>query len=242
MRAHYIDANTGTIASCVHNPLMTAPRPEMAAAYRNLYPFPEFQATCRGCDDEVPDYLIDRDRHYHVPRKELYFGAQRGLLDYLLFSTWEYRWDYHRDLFRTDRRPPPQRHADAAAAKATASFRAPPSVLGGDALGGIKVLRSRARRLDFVVFQAPLPAAPPAAGALGGALGDAALAVGWSAWDETDLGLEGSTKQLLFGYRPVGDVLAASRTACSEEVRVATGVRGQSSWLGRTACTSLGYR
>ena len=35
--------------------------------------------------------------------------AQRGLLDYLLFSTWEYRWAYHRDLFRSDRRPHAQR-------------------------------------------------------------------------------------------------------------------------------------
>ena len=230
MRAHYIDANTGAIAGCVHNPLMTAPRPEMAAAYRNLYPFPEFQAPCRGGDDEVPEYLIERDRHYHGPRKELYFAAQRGLLDYLLFSTWEYRWNYHKDLFRADRRPLPQRRADAAATAARPAGAAAAAATGGGVASllwqafnggagrdGVQVLWSRTRRLSFFAFEAAGPASPGGGDGRGGGAGEGG-SVEWTGWDEADLGLEASTKMLLFGYRPVGDVLAASRADCSEEV------------------------
>eukprot|EP00613_Pedinella_sp_CCMP2098_P070782 CAMPEP_0171913598 /NCGR_PEP_ID=MMETSP0993-20121228/11815_1 /TAXON_ID=483369 /ORGANISM="non described non described, Strain CCMP2098" /LENGTH=294 /DNA_ID=CAMNT_0012547601 /DNA_START=104 /DNA_END=985 /DNA_ORIENTATION=+ len=112
-RAVHLDKNAGKIASCVHNPLMTAPRPEMANAYRALYPFPEYQATCRGGDEEVPEYMIERDTEFHSRFKDLYFLAKRGLLDHLLFSTWEYRWDYNRELFRHDRRPNPSPHGDA---------------------------------------------------------------------------------------------------------------------------------
>ena len=50
--------------------------------------------------------MIEEDQEFHARFPGLYFMAKRGLLDYLLLSTWEYRFDYHRELFRTDRRPP----------------------------------------------------------------------------------------------------------------------------------------
>ena len=144
---------------------MAPPAPEMAATYRSLYPFPEYQATCRGGDEDVPAFLIHEDAEFHnrcgsvgLIRAEfflvnylggrffpfslgvgvflhftrnpltcnsftsrypgLFFMAQRGLLDYLLFSTWEYRWAYHRDLFRSDRRPHAQRRRGESVAHA----------------------------------------------------------------------------------------------------------------------------
>jgi hypothetical protein len=197
--------------------------------------------------------------------------AQRGLLDYLLFSTWEYRWEFHRDLFRADRRPHAQRqrgtsnaHADKGHGRPTGSgrdkdgqkprgnaFIAPddPLELGGgggsgqqgigappSAGAGVRVVRS-AWGHAFLLFEAPA-AAPPAVnaaaaaqaaaqaaaltsarssygGGFGGGSGASAAVVssagGWSAWDKVDLELQHATAHLLFSFRPVGDVVEASR-------------------------------
>jgi hypothetical protein len=61
----HISKNADLLATCVHNPLMAPPAPEMQSAYRSLYPFPEYQATCRGGDEDVPDYLIRQDADFH---------------------------------------------------------------------------------------------------------------------------------------------------------------------------------
>ena len=106
-RNRHINDNARTILSCVHNPLLERPRrPEMWSAHSALYPFPEYTSTCRGHDGELPpDYMLenyvvtDRDGW-----KEAYFRATRGLLEFILFATWDYRFDYNRRLFRTDRR------------------------------------------------------------------------------------------------------------------------------------------
>lgn len=87
--------------------MMKAPREDMIVAFRSLYPFPEYQATCRGDDEEVDLYMIEENQEFHsrYDNGDLYFKAKRGFLDYLLISTWENRFDYGLNLFRIDRRP-----------------------------------------------------------------------------------------------------------------------------------------
>ena len=151
--------------------------------------------------------MIEQVVDYHARHKDLFFVAKRGLLDYLLYSTWEYRWDYHRDLFRTDRRP-----------------RTGDDGESGENNGGVNTLRlfpftfnnGRRDEATYIAFHAPRPAAPAAPKRQPQQPPQVFEAEG--AWDAADTGLVTTTQPLLFGFRPIGDVVEATRADCSDQV------------------------
>jgi hypothetical protein len=226
--------------------------------------------------------MIEQDAPYHARFKDLYFLAKRGLLDHLLFSTWEYRWDYNRELFRHDRRPtrpqgltPKQpKHETQHHSGSSGSGRGSDGDEGelphtdhtlrvlhfASSLFAMSSSSSSSSSFDsgvaLLAYRAP-PAQAPSLETVAATLdflegtsfdsrsggGEGVAGVGrWGTlgmWDEVDLDLAASTKQLLFNFRPVGDVLEASRAECSDEVSsvrwgaqpmmVVSGLRG---WRG----------
>jgi len=133
-------------------------------------------------------------------------------INYLFIILREYRWDYTRDVFRSDRRP------------------------GSDTLDAsqhVRLVRSRRTgRPTFISFVAPPPTAPTNAPKNAITTDKRAAAAsdrtttttttttttGVSAWDAADTSLEATTEHLLFSFKTVGSWRDSSRTACSDEV------------------------
>ena len=106
-RHSFTHANFDNVVQCLHGPLRAPSGPHIS--------FPEYEATCRGDDDEPPVTIRHRPSRFDIrkntppplvePHKRGHMmRAQRGLLDHLLENTWSYRWDFLRSsLFRMDR-------------------------------------------------------------------------------------------------------------------------------------------